>query len=246
MSRTYNDLTADYVTTCSNNVAAAARSGLHRLAAGADERLPKPVPSRRAGSGAAIRGPISTSATRKKQMSLMETIPQFVTLDFQLGRYLMISGSRPGSQPLNLQGKWNDLTSSLLGQQDDAQHQRGDELLGRGSGNLSECTLPLFDMMQDLSVTGQQSPRLITLPTSAWVAHHDTDLWRGAAPCNGIDGVWPTGGGLAVPACLVALPLHRRHQLAGHERLSADERRGAIFPGFFDHRPVSGLYHQLW
>jgi hypothetical protein len=30
--------------------------------------------------------------------------------------------------------------------------------------------------------------------TNAWVVHHNTDLWRAAAPCNGVDGVWPTGG----------------------------------------------------
>ena len=34
--------------------------------------------------------------------------PQLVSLYFQFGRYLMISGSQPGSQPMNLQGKWND------------------------------------------------------------------------------------------------------------------------------------------
>ena len=27
-----------------------------------------------------------------------------------------------------------------------------------------------------------------------WVLHHNTDLWRGTAPINNIDGVWPTGG----------------------------------------------------
>ena len=34
--------------------------------------------------------------------------PSFASLFFQFGRYLMISGSRPGGQPLNLQGIWND------------------------------------------------------------------------------------------------------------------------------------------
>src|SRR5690606_36887980 len=34
--------------------------------------------------------------------------PQFVTLYYQYGRYLLISSSRPGGQPANLQGIWND------------------------------------------------------------------------------------------------------------------------------------------
>ncbi|WP_234316254.1 glycosyl hydrolase family 95 catalytic domain-containing protein, partial [Streptomyces alboviridis] len=34
--------------------------------------------------------------------------PQFSALLFQFGRYLLISSSRPGTQPANLQGIWND------------------------------------------------------------------------------------------------------------------------------------------
>ena len=41
--------------------------------------------------------------------------PQLVTLYFQFGRYLLISSSRPGGQPANLQGIWNDQLISLLG-----------------------------------------------------------------------------------------------------------------------------------
>ena len=59
--------------------------------------------------------------------------------------------------------------------------------------NLSECTLPLFDMMQDLSVTGNKVATA-TYFSSGWVVHHNTDLWRDAAPCNGNDGIWPIGG----------------------------------------------------
>src|SRR5262249_12378523 len=35
--------------------------------------------------------------------------PQLAALYFQFGRYLLISSSRPGSQPANLQGIWNDM-----------------------------------------------------------------------------------------------------------------------------------------
>src|SRR5262249_1340069 len=59
--------------------------------------------------------------------------------------------------------------------------------------NLSECTLPLFDMIQDLSVTGHKVA-VANYFSSGWVAHHNTDLWRGAAAINGVDGIWPTGG----------------------------------------------------
>ena len=34
--------------------------------------------------------------------------PQLAALYFQYGRYLLITSSRPGDQPANLQGIWND------------------------------------------------------------------------------------------------------------------------------------------
>ena len=39
-----------------------------------------------------------------------------MALYFQYGRYLLISSSRPGSLPANLQGVWNDFYDSALGQ----------------------------------------------------------------------------------------------------------------------------------
>ena len=66
--------------------------------------------------------------------------PQLVALDFQLGRYLMISGSRPGSQPLNLQGKWNDLTSPSWRSEMTLNINEEMNYWGAKVCNLSECT----------------------------------------------------------------------------------------------------------
>jgi alpha-L-fucosidase 2 len=59
--------------------------------------------------------------------------------------------------------------------------------------NLSECAGPLFDLMDDLAVSGARTAKK-QYGVRGWVAHHNTDLWRGTAPINNIDGVWPTGG----------------------------------------------------
>ena len=48
-------------------------------------------------------------------------------------------------------------------------------------------------MIDDLAVSGARTARE-QYGCRGWVAHHNTDLWRGSAPINGIDGVWPTGG----------------------------------------------------
>jgi alpha-L-fucosidase 2 len=119
--------------------------------------------------------------------------PQLSALYFQMGRYLMISGSRPGSQPLNLQGKWNDVLvpswqSKMTLNINQALNYSGAEIV-----NLPECHLPMFDMIADLAVTGGRVART-NYNADGWVVHHNTDLWRGAAPINGRDGVWPTGG----------------------------------------------------
>jgi alpha-L-fucosidase 2 len=59
--------------------------------------------------------------------------------------------------------------------------------------NLGECHAPLFGMIDDLVVSGGRTARE-QYGCRGWVVHHNTDLWRGSAPINGIDGVWPTGG----------------------------------------------------
>ena len=90
-------------------------------------------------------------------------------------------------------------------------------------------------MMQDLSVTGHKVAMntyfISATYTNAWVAHHNTDLWRAAAPCNGVDGVWPTGGAWLCQHVWWHYLYTGDTNWLRHERLSADERRGAIFPG---------------
>jgi len=118
---------------------------------------------------------------------------QLVALNFQMARYLIISGSRPGSQPLNLQGKWNnELEPSWEGKMtlniNEEMNYWGVEV-----ANLAECHEPLFDMIRDLSETGA-SVAAQHYHADGWMVHHNTDLWRGAAPINNAGGLWPTGG----------------------------------------------------
>jgi alpha-L-fucosidase 2 len=60
--------------------------------------------------------------------------------------------------------------------------------------NLSECHEPLFDMLDDLQVTGKEVAQDF-YNAKGWVVHHNTDGWRGAAPINNSNhGIWPMGG----------------------------------------------------
>ena len=118
---------------------------------------------------------------------------QLVALNFQMGRYLLIAGSRPGSQPLNLQGKWNNELEPAWEGKMTLNINEEMNYWGAEVANLGECHEPLVDLVKDLSETGATVAN-VHYGANGWVAHHNTDLWRGAAPINGADGLWTTGG----------------------------------------------------
>ena len=120
--------------------------------------------------------------------------PQFAALYFQYGRYLLISSSRPGSQPANLQGIWNDSMDPPWGSKYTININTEMNYWPAESGNLSECVEPLVCMLEDLSVAGQKTAKEM-YGARGWVVHHNTDLWRASAPIDGARwGMWPMGG----------------------------------------------------
>ncbi|MCF7957694.1 MAG: glycoside hydrolase N-terminal domain-containing protein [Phycisphaerae bacterium] len=122
------------------------------------------------------------------------TDPQLVELFFQYGRYLMIACSRPGSQPANLQGLWNDSVSPPWDSKYTCNINTEMNYWPAEMTNLAECHEPLFSALQDLSVTGDNVAKE-HYGARGWVVHHNFDLWRGAAPINNANhGIWVVGG----------------------------------------------------
>ncbi len=120
--------------------------------------------------------------------------PSRVSLLFQYGRYLLISSSRPGTQPATLQGIWNNRLDPPWDSKYTININTEMNYWPAEMTNLSECAEPLFAMVEDLSETGRNTAKE-HYNLNGWVTHHNTDLWRGAAPINGADhGIWPTGG----------------------------------------------------
>jgi alpha-L-fucosidase 2 len=120
--------------------------------------------------------------------------PQFAELYFQFGRYLLISCSRPGGQPANLQGLWNDSMNPTWQSKYTININTEMNYWPAETCNLAECAEPLFAMIKDLSVTGARTAKEM-YGASGWVAHHNTDLWRATGPIDFADsGMWPTGG----------------------------------------------------
>ncbi len=120
--------------------------------------------------------------------------PQLAALMFQYGRYLLIASSRPGSQPANLQGLWNDKLSPPWESKYTTNINAEMNYWPAELTNLSECHEPFLEMIEQVAVTGKKIARAhYDMP--GWVLHHNTDGWRGAAAINSIPyGYWPTGG----------------------------------------------------
>jgi alpha-L-fucosidase 2 len=119
--------------------------------------------------------------------------PALAALYFQYGRYLLIASSRAGGQPANLQGLWNDQLEPPWESKWTLNINCEMNYWPAEVCNLGECHAPLFGLIDDLVVSGGRTARE-QYGCRGWVVHHNTDLWRGSAPINGMDGVWPTGG----------------------------------------------------
>jgi alpha-L-fucosidase 2 len=107
--------------------------------------------------------------------------PSLLALYFQYGRYLLISSSRPGSQPANLQGIWNYQVTPPWSSNWTANINIQMNYWHAETTNLSECTGPLFDLIDGLSKTGAITAEE-TYGMPGWCSHHNIDIWRATNP----------------------------------------------------------------
>jgi alpha-L-fucosidase 2 len=120
--------------------------------------------------------------------------PHLAALYFQYGRYLLICSSRPGSQPANLQGIWNESLSPPWGSKYTININTEMNYWPAEVTNLAECVEPLARLVRELAETGARTAK-VHYGANGWVCHHNTDLWRASAPIDGPQwGMWPLGG----------------------------------------------------
>ncbi len=120
--------------------------------------------------------------------------PNLEALCFQFGRYALVSSSRAGGQPANLQAIWNEDVSPPWGSKYTVNINTEMNYWPAEVCNLSECHQPLFDMLEDAAVAGAKTARTY-YGVNGWVTHHNLDLWRGTAPVDRAQfGMWPLGG----------------------------------------------------
>ncbi len=120
--------------------------------------------------------------------------PALAALYHQFGRYLLICSSRPGTQPANLQGIWNDLMQPPWESKYTININTEMNYWPSEANALHECVEPLESMLFDLAKTGARTARAM-YDAPGWVVHNNTDLWRQAGPIDGAKwSLWPMGG----------------------------------------------------
>ena len=116
-------------------------------------------------------------------------------LYFQYGRYLLISSSRPGGIPANLQGIWNNHVRPPWSSNFTTNINAEMNYWMVESCNLSELHEPLINLIAQLAVTGKETVKNY-YNASGWTVHHNTDIWATTNPVSGSPmwANWPMGG----------------------------------------------------
>jgi alpha-L-fucosidase 2 len=180
------------------------------------------------GSSAAARLPTDERVARFR----IGADPQLAALYYQFGRYLLISSSRPGTEPANLQGIWNEDPNPSWDSKYTVNINLPMNYWPADVGNLPETFEPLLKLVQEVAEAGRPVARK-HWGARGWVLHQNTDLWRATAPMDGPSwGAWPVGGlaggrSLARHAVVGPLPVLRRRAVPAG-RLFHHERIGGV------------------
>ena len=142
--------------------------------------------------------------------------PALAALLFQFGRYVLITASRAGTQPANLQGIWNKDANPMWDSKYTTNINTEMNYWPAEVANLSECADPLFRMIRELTDQGADVARE-HYGARGWVFHQNTDLWRVAAPMDG-----PNWGGFATGGAWLTTHLWEHYRFTGDKAFLAE------------------------
>jgi alpha-L-fucosidase 2 len=107
--------------------------------------------------------------------------PDLEALYFQFGRYLLISCSRPGGIPANLQGVWNPHMRPPWSSNYTTNINVEMNYWPAEVCNLSEMHEPLLRFIRNLATTGEVTARTF-FGCRGWCCNHNTDIWAMTNP----------------------------------------------------------------
>lgn len=134
-----------------------------------------------------------TAYERLKRLKRGERDENFYALLANYHRYLLLSSSRPGCLPSNLQGLWN---YQIFAPWESDYHTNINLQMNYWPAegyHLSECHQPLFDWLKRIQVSGEKTARDY-YGARGWTLHHASNLFAHTAPCAVPAGLWPMGG----------------------------------------------------
>jgi len=136
--------------------------------------------------------PLDKRISRVKQSGYEDTY--LAELLFQYGRYLLIASSRRNDLPANLQGLWNQKMNPPWSSDYHININLQMNYMAAEAVNLSECTYPLFRLIDTLALKGQKTAKEM-YGANGWVVHHLSDVFGRTAPADDVPGLWPMGSG---------------------------------------------------
>ncbi|MEI6891970.1 MAG: glycoside hydrolase family 95 protein [Pontiella sp.] len=135
-----------------------------------------------------------STLARLQDLRQGQTDPNFAALFFQYGRYLLITSSREGSLPANLQGIWCKDLEAPWNSDYHININMQMNYWPAEIANLSECHLPFMDYIERLVPSGQQTAQDL-YHCKGFLAGHASDVWHFTVPFGKVQyGQWVVGG----------------------------------------------------
>ncbi|MEN6426924.1 MAG: glycoside hydrolase N-terminal domain-containing protein, partial [Phycisphaerales bacterium] len=120
--------------------------------------------------------------------------PDLIALYFQFGRYLLISSSRPGNLPANLQGIWADGTQTPWNADYHTNINVQMNYWPAEVCNLDECHYPLFALIDSLRPSGRKTAK-VHYGANGWTVHTITNIFGFTSPGESPGwGLFPAAG----------------------------------------------------
>ena len=117
-----------------------------------------------------------------------------MSLYWQFGKYLLVSSSRPGTLPANLQGVWGERMQNPWNADYHTNINLQMNYWQAEQANISECTAALFDYMNTNLLVGGRKAAQDYYGCKGTVTHHLSDIYGFNGPADGVWGLWPMGG----------------------------------------------------